>query len=265
MATFERDGLRLHHEVLGPEGAPPVLLVHGLTGSGWAEWRRLLPLLEERYRCIVPDLRGHARSEFRADGYTLDAVADDVLALADAEGVDHPHVVGFSMGTSALLAAALRRPGWAASMVMLGPSTGAPLEEAGRDPDRYAEPPPDWPRSLRRLHAPHHGPDHWRVVYRLFCLDWARRAELGADELRAAFACPALVVQGAGEVAWKIRQVRELQDAVPHVEVHVVDGADHPVHHQRPDVVHPLVVDFLARVTAGGGGAVLLEGDRVHG
>lgn len=250
MTTLQRDGLALHYEVLGPDDGPPVLLVHGLTGSGWAEWRRLIPLLEDRYRCIVPDLRGHARSEFRAEGFTIDALADDVIAIAEAEGVEHPHVVGFSMGTNTMLVAARHRPGWAASMVMLGPSMGAPLDGSAPPADRIGIPADDWPRSLRRLHEEHHGPHHWQVVYELFTVDWAGRPELAPDELRDVFGCPTLVVQGAEEVEWKLRQIRKLDELIDGVEVHVVSGADHPVHHQRPEIVWPLVVEFLDRVTA---------------
>ena len=52
--------MTLYHEVHG-SGAP-VLLVHGFPLSGKL-WEPVVPLLERKFRLIVPDLRGHGRSE----------------------------------------------------------------------------------------------------------------------------------------------------------------------------------------------------------
>ena len=80
MPQLDRDGLHLHYDVHGPRdtGIPSpqgVLLAHGMTGTGAADWSRLLPHLAPDFRCVVPDLRGHGRSDFRAGdfGYRRDA------------------------------------------------------------------------------------------------------------------------------------------------------------------------------------------------
>ena len=40
-----------------------------MTGTGEADWSRLLPHLSVDFRCVVPDLRGHGRSDFREAGF----------------------------------------------------------------------------------------------------------------------------------------------------------------------------------------------------
>ena len=79
MSTYERDGLELHYEVRG--AGPPVLCVHGATGAGAYEWSKVADALEHRYRFIVPDLRGHGASDYRAGEMSIEAVNADLLGL----------------------------------------------------------------------------------------------------------------------------------------------------------------------------------------
>jgi pimeloyl-ACP methyl ester carboxylesterase len=49
--------MRLHYEEHGRREGPPLVLVHGMTGSGrW--WQPLRDAFGEHHRLIVPDLRG---------------------------------------------------------------------------------------------------------------------------------------------------------------------------------------------------------------
>ncbi|MEI2639114.1 MAG: alpha/beta fold hydrolase [Microthrixaceae bacterium] len=77
-----------------------VILLHGFPQSR-TSWRELTPQLVDRgYRVIAPDQRGYspgARPRRRRD-YTLDKLAGDVIALADAADVERFHVVGHDWG-----------------------------------------------------------------------------------------------------------------------------------------------------------------------
>jgi len=84
----------LHCEVMG--AGPPVLFVHGfpLAGEMWHEAARRL----SGWRAIMPDLRGHGRSDVTPT-VTIARFADDLVALLDALGETQPVVlVGLSMG-----------------------------------------------------------------------------------------------------------------------------------------------------------------------
>jgi pimeloyl-ACP methyl ester carboxylesterase len=240
-ASLLRDGLRVHYDVVG-SGDVGALFAHGLTGTGSADWRLMLPELSPHFRCVVPDLRGHGRSEYRDGLVSVDAMQDDIRALIAQERLERPHLVGFSMGAELLLSLELARPGTARSLVLIGPSTGCPPDRGGYGV--ITDDPPHWPQLLRRLHAEHHGPDHWRTLFRLVAGTWGDRPEVGAERLRELM-CPILVVQGAGEVPYKKRQVQVLVESAPNAQLVVLDGADHPVHVQRADAVNALVRDFL--------------------
>lgn len=91
------DGTRLHYQVTGRPGAPPVLFIQGLGASkvGWilqrfgtAPW----------YQAIALDNRGAGRSDKPHGDYSLEQMADDAIAVLDHAGVETAHVVGASMG-----------------------------------------------------------------------------------------------------------------------------------------------------------------------
>lgn len=239
-----RDGLRIHYDVAGA-GEVSALFAHGLTGTGAADWRLLLPALTPHYRCVVPDLRGHGRSDYRAAGFSVDAMREDVRGLMSHEEMGQPHLVGFSMGAELLLSLELDHPGTARALVLIGPSTGCPPDRGGYGV--ITDDPPHWPQLLRHLHVEHHGPDHWRTLFRHIAGSWGERPEAGPEQL-ATLRCPVLVVQGADEVPYKKRQVQALVEAAPNARVEVLTGADHPVHVQRADAVNALVRDFLLDV-----------------
>ena len=71
-------GLRLHYVTAG-RGTPMVLL-HGWPQT-WYEWRRLMPLLTDRFAMVAPDLRGLGDSSRPSSGYDKKTVANDVWEL----------------------------------------------------------------------------------------------------------------------------------------------------------------------------------------
>ena len=84
----------------GPEDGAPVILLHGFP-EFWFGWRNQIgPLGRSGLRLIVPDQRGYNLSD-RPEGlaaYHLDRLAADVIALADACGLDRFRLVGHDWG-----------------------------------------------------------------------------------------------------------------------------------------------------------------------
>jgi pimeloyl-ACP methyl ester carboxylesterase len=78
-------------------GEDVVLCLHGWP-QHWYEWRHLLPALADRHRAIALDLRGFGWSDAPRDGYEKENLADDVLAVLDALGIDRVKLVGHDWG-----------------------------------------------------------------------------------------------------------------------------------------------------------------------
>lgn len=74
----------------------PVVFIHGFPHNRTL-WAPQLGGLMTRARCIAPDLRGFGESEVRGP-YTMDAYADDVIAVMDALQIERAVIAGLSMG-----------------------------------------------------------------------------------------------------------------------------------------------------------------------
>jgi aminoacrylate hydrolase len=100
----------LYWEEHGPAGAAPLILSAGLGGSA-TYWAPNLDSLARDHRVILYDHRGTGRSE-RAlpPNLSVDDMADDVLALMDALGVERGSLVGHAAGGLIGLSLALRFP-----------------------------------------------------------------------------------------------------------------------------------------------------------
>ncbi len=103
-------GDRIHFLDWGGEGAPGVLLVHGLSGSGWV-WAPVARRLIAARRTVALDLRGHGLSDAPTDdgAYDLGVLADDVVAVAEGSGLldgDTATVTLAGHGFGAIVAAA---------------------------------------------------------------------------------------------------------------------------------------------------------------
>jgi 2-succinyl-6-hydroxy-2,4-cyclohexadiene-1-carboxylate synthase len=124
-----RGGLVVRAEVLG-EG-PPVLLLHGFTGSVEAWGEGILHGLAESHRVIAVDLPGHGRSDAPADParYSLPAVMEDLACVLDELGATHADWIGYSMGGRVALGAATLAPERVNRLVLEGASPGLATEE----------------------------------------------------------------------------------------------------------------------------------------
>ena len=96
-----------------------IVFHHGIGGSLglWAGW---IPQLVHRYRLVMFDMRGCGRSHIPDADYpwSLDQMARDVFAVADAAGIERFHLVGESIGGTAALAAVLARPARIATLTV---------------------------------------------------------------------------------------------------------------------------------------------------
>lgn len=135
MPELQRPAGPLHYEItdLTPPWAPPrpTIVFHhgvGITGAIWSAW---LPVLAGRYRLVRFDTRGFGRSSVPAPGFawSLDLLAEDVLAVARAAGAEQFHLVGESLGgTVGLWLATRQAPGLLSLTVCSTSHRGASIQ-----------------------------------------------------------------------------------------------------------------------------------------
>jgi 3-oxoadipate enol-lactonase len=95
--SAQLNGYRLSFALEGAEGAPAVVLSHALATSAEV-WGYQLPLLSQRFRVVLYDIRGHGESEAPGDRYSLGELATDVIKLLDHLSIERTAFVGISLG-----------------------------------------------------------------------------------------------------------------------------------------------------------------------
>ena len=117
-----------HTEVHGDLSTPhpPLLLLHGFTGSA-ENWRPHAPaFVQENGSTIAVDLLGHGETGAPTDpqGYTMAAAAKSLADLLQKLGVDRVHLLGYSMGGRLALYMAIHYPELIATLTLESASPG---------------------------------------------------------------------------------------------------------------------------------------------
>ena len=111
------NGTELYYELHGKEGAPWLIFSHSLACTV-RMWDPQIAAFKDRYRILTYDMRGHGQSAAPAGPYTLDMLADDVLALMRALKIDRACYVGLSIGGMIGQHLALKEPKHFEKMVL---------------------------------------------------------------------------------------------------------------------------------------------------
>ncbi|TFG27150.1 alpha/beta fold hydrolase [Candidatus Thorarchaeota archaeon] len=119
------DDIELYYEVHGPSDAPPVIFIEGWGYSLWM-WFRQIPVLKERYRCIVFDNRGVGRSSKPDYPYTMDMFAADTVGLMKSLDIETAHFLGISMGGFIAQQIAISYPEKVRSLILASTHFGGP-------------------------------------------------------------------------------------------------------------------------------------------
>ena len=95
MPRANNHGISLEYDVIG-EG-PDLLLIAG-TSADRGIWGYIRPALAEHFRTIAFDNRDSGKSSQATDSYSISDLVDDAVAVMNAAGSKHAHVLGHSLG-----------------------------------------------------------------------------------------------------------------------------------------------------------------------
>ena len=273
MTRIAVDGVELNVERAG--SGPPVVLLHGFTGSA-AGWAPLMEALAPEFTTLAVDIVGHGQSDAPAglERYLMHRCVDDLASLLRTLGHDRACWLGYSMGGRAALQVAVQRPDIVASLVLEGATPG--LREAAARAERVASDEALAERIERD--GVESFVDHWQALP-LFATQaslppetrhairagrLANRAVGLANSLRgmgagaqeplhdrlAEVSVPGLLIAGALDVRFAAIG-GEMAQALPHATIRPIEGAGHAAHIERPEAFHDVVLAFLRRVHGG--------------
>lgn len=238
--TTAADGCQLAWEATGPEGAPALVFAHSLGADG-SMWRPQAEALQDRYRIVLADFRGHGRSGAPAGPYSLEQLGDDLLRVADAAGAPTFHFCGISLGGITGLWLAAHHGERVRSLVAA--NTAARIGSMESWQDRIAAVRSGGMEAIReavlgRWFAPGFDQDHpdWLAQARRMFSETEPEGYIGCcgalavADLRAevaAISIPVLVVGGSLDLATPPAGAEWLHEAIPGSELVLVEGAAH--------------------------------------
>ena len=268
--TLTLNGQRFHYAEWGPATAPPVLLLHGVTGHA-RTWDDEAAGLAARYRVLALDQRGHGDSDPSPNAdYTVATMSADVAAFADALGLSRFSIVGLSMGGRVAIGFAGQTPARVERLMIV--DIGPEISEAGmlrvgtlmaRSPELFA--------SLEQALAFHRltNPLYTEAMLRHRVQHGTRPVDGGLtwkydrglrDAVRAGtwrdpidlwplwrgITCPILLVRGADSDVLSPEIAKRMLDENLNTRFAEVPGAGHTVPGDQPVVFQALLSDFLS-------------------
>ncbi len=129
MAFIVRDGVKVYFEDHG--SGPGVLLSHSFSNASTA-WRDQVEALQDRYRVMTWDMRGHGQSDYPDDpsDYSEANCVADMAAILDACGVQGAVIGGLSLGGCVSLAFNLAHPGRTDALMLFDTGPGFKNDQA---------------------------------------------------------------------------------------------------------------------------------------
>ncbi|WP_246565388.1 alpha/beta fold hydrolase [Paenibacillus faecis] len=101
----------MFYREVGPSRAPLLVFLHGGGVGGWM-WEKQVEFFFRDYRCLVPDLPGHGKSESRT--FSMSQSAEEILSLIKSKQNGAPiTLVGFSLGAQVIVKMLSLDPGLA--------------------------------------------------------------------------------------------------------------------------------------------------------
>ncbi len=260
----------IHYEIAGPPGGKPVVLIHGFTTPYFIWDNNFDELVKAGFRVMRFDHFGRGFSDRPAVTYDRDLYDTELLELLDVLEIAKPvHLVGLSMGGGIAVIFTARHPDIVSKVCLLAPA-GFPTRELF---------------SMKLGKAPLIGDYIMAVAGDGIILSGIRKAFVKPDRLgefrekfmvqmrytgfkRALLSTlrymhmndlgelykqvgqqdkPVLLIWGKEDQLLPYTQSEQVREAIPQVEIHLIEGAGHNACYEFPELVNPLLIRFLKR------------------
>jgi pimeloyl-ACP methyl ester carboxylesterase len=240
-------GARIYAESIGPADAPTLVLLHGGVGT-LEDFNSLLPSLDERWRVIGIDSRGHGGSTLGNTPWTYERVQKDVEHVLTALAVRRCTILGFSDGGIVALRLGVSQKVAIDRIVVIGSSWHHKNLASSRNilqsvtAESWRRKFPDTYAAYQRLNPE---PDFERLVKALVP-GWLDESPSGhPDDTVAKIQAPVLVVRGDDDHLTALQDTVELCGTLPEAHFLNIPFAGHVAYAEGNDLFAPALRQFL--------------------
>mgnify|MGYP003619331204 CR=1 FL=1 len=258
MGRHTADLGNIHLSYLDEGSGPPLLLIHGFTGTAQDDLGNLIDNLSADYRIIAPDLRGYGASrppnrDFPPDFYERDAA--DLAGLLDRLGAGPVVVLGYSDGAEAALLLAAARPDLVRGVVawgVCGVISAAELAsvESWLPVSAWGAARQTWRHQIVQRHGAEQLEsmvNGWVEAARAI---YARGGNISCEQA-GWIECPVLLLNGDGEVGNTPEDARRLAARIPNGRLEFVANSGHPIQREQPELLIDRIRRYLQSLNDG--------------
>lgn len=247
------NGLNIHYRDWGDPQFPPLVILHGGGNSISRTWDHIAAALADRFRIIVPDLRGNGESSW-APEYSWELILDDALKLTDNLGLRQIVLCGHSLGGRVAYMLASRHPERVTRLGIVEADPDDPKVRTDDPPIEVYETVEDAiAEACRRQpyadkdtlrHEVEHGLKQLEDGRRTWRMDpaflsAARRGQLNPGTklewpAPAQVQCPSVLIYGVHSLGKTGTKVNKIAQAIPNCQLIEIPDAAHDLPNENP-------------------------------
>lgn len=236
-------GTKIYYEEYG-KGAP-LLLIHGGFGS-IADFEKVIPLLEKKYRVIIADAPGLGRSEYSESKLSYKLLAEYNSEIIDKLKLENLNVIGWSDGGITGLILAKNRPDKVKKIIISGVNYKIEgfknVEEVKNFTDtNWVE--KNWPNWIKYYQKLSPSKDWKRYVNEAKEM-WFQEQYFPKADLEA-IKTPTLIVYGDNDM-YTLEHGIEINNAIKNSQFCVIPNCSHEVFGDKPALISQISIDFLS-------------------
>ena len=263
-----QDGITLAYNSYDNPQAPVLVLIHGLTSTK-ESFNLTIPYLQDKYRILSLDLRGHGESSQQGP-YSFAQLVEDIRAVLDAEGIETATLVGGSFACAPIQQFAVRYPERVDKLVLIDGGFARNVEMPGFDleglktrppvsfptkerllkfiRDSYAEHASDFidEQALREFVQREDGQYSFAMPQEAFVSYASEYAVFPLDELAQSLRTPVLVLQASRRPEFYDEALQRYLAKFPTAQAIKIPDSPHPLMLSHPQEVASHIDRFVS-------------------
>ncbi len=270
---IDTNGIKLHTIVIG--SGEPLILLHGFP-EFWYCWKSVIPGLKEKFKLIIPDMRGYNLSDKPNDvkKYKMEYLIGDIKGLIEELNLKRVYLAGHDWGGLVAWAFAEKYPELLKKLIILNAPHPKIFQKSLRT-DKKQQKASSYifeflkPNGEKKLYE-----DDYRTLKKAVFEDmfnktnftefdkekyieaWSQpgailggvnyyRANTSFDEWTGIIELPTLVIWGMKDVALLPQQLEGLSDYVKNLKIVRSENSSHWITHDDPDLIISSIKEFV--------------------